>query len=282
MGWIVYAVLVEDERADRAHSSRSRCQVACEHAYAGICRSSLLLQEVGSTQPRVVIVDAIELETPRWSHDGRIVVVAGRLDAEREGLFAVPRLSGTAQLIRPPGVYDTHPSADSVLLLPFGNDGNLEALVIDLQSGTVADSFALPFAFASDVTWGPGGRLIAALAGGGLQIVDREGVMTASLTVASRQAIRWSPDGMSLFLFRLGAVREDERVRLAVNREGRIRTDPEIIMARVPTLYRGEFDIARRTGRMVIGTGDAITDIWSFDLTSRPVVGRRETRGTTW
>ncbi len=257
-------------------------EITCEHGQAGLCRSSLLVQEVGSTQPRVVIANAIWLGAPRWNHDGRIVVVAGQLDPEREGLFAVARLSGTAQLIGPPGIYDTHPSADSVLLVPFRNRGSLEALIVDLNSGTVADSFALPYAFTDDVAWSPGARLIAAIAGGTLQIVDREGVTTASLTVAGRPTLRWSPDGLSLLLFRVGSVREDEFLRFEVDREGGIRADPEIVMARVPTLYRGEFDIARRTGRMVIGTGDAITDTWSFDLTSGPVVGRRETRGTTW
>ena len=53
-------------------------------------------------------------------------------------------------------------------------------------------------------------------------------------------------------------------------------------MRRVPTLYRGSFAVARRTGQIILETGDAVSDLWSFDLTAQPVQGRRETRGTTW
>jgi dipeptidyl aminopeptidase/acylaminoacyl peptidase len=33
---------------------------------------------------------------------------------------------------------------------------------------------------------------------------------------------------------------------------------------------------------MALRTGDAIADIWSFDLTAEPVAGKQQTRGTTW
>jgi dipeptidyl aminopeptidase/acylaminoacyl peptidase len=56
----------------------------------------------------------------------------------------------------------------------------------------------------------------------------------------------------------------------------------EVVVGRIPTLYRGSFDIARNSGALAVRTGDANSDIWSFDLTARPVQGRREARGTTW
>jgi tRNA A-37 threonylcarbamoyl transferase component Bud32 len=92
-------------------------ETSCRHARLSLCRSSLVLQEVGSTQPRVLLSGALSLQSPRWSHDGMTLVVAGVLDEGREGLFAIPRLTGTPARIGPLGVYDTHPSADSVMLL---------------------------------------------------------------------------------------------------------------------------------------------------------------------
>jgi hypothetical protein len=67
-----------------------------------------------------------------------------------------------------------------------------------------------------------------------------------------------------------------------VGRDGRILGPPEVVVARIPTLYRGRFDIARNSGTLAVETGDASSDLWSFDLTVHPVQGRRETQGTTW
>jgi dipeptidyl aminopeptidase/acylaminoacyl peptidase len=256
-------------------------ETRCLHGSDALCTSSLQVQEVGSTQPQVLIADAVWLDTPRWGHDGRTLVVGGQLDQERAGLFAVSRLSGTAQRIGPRGIYDTHPSADSVVLIPFDGGGTAMARVIGTANGAIADSFPVPFD-AIDIAWGPGGRLVAGVSGNGVQIFDREGRTTASMTTPARSVVRWNTDGTALLFFRVGAVREDEFIRLPVDRDGAFAGGPEIVMARVPTLYNGEFDIARRTGRLALGTGDAITDLWTFDLTVRPVRARRESHGTTW
>ena len=254
----------------------------CEHAGVGRCRSALVVQEPGSTQPRTLIADALSLDTPRWTHDGRTVIVAGQLDGEREGLFAVSRLSATAQLIGPRGAYDTHPAGDTVLVVPARRGDAGIGLLISLPGGSVVDSIPLPFGAVTDVSWSPDGRHLAANTGRRLQIVDRSGRRTADLPTSTRATIRWTTTGRGLLYFRTGPVREDQFVRLPVDREGRIDGPATIVLDRIATLYRGEFDIARGTGRMLIGTGDATTDLWSFDLGARPVTGRRETRGTTW
>jgi hypothetical protein len=48
------------------------------------------------------------------------------------------------------------------------------------------------------------------------------------------------------------------------------------------TLLRGSFDVARSTGRVVVGSGAVFSDIWSFDLRDTPVRARRLTQGTNW
>jgi dipeptidyl aminopeptidase/acylaminoacyl peptidase len=258
-------------------------QVTCRHAQVGLCRSSLLVQEVGSTQPRVLVSEALSLDTPRWSHDGATVVVGGQLDEQRAGLFAIPRLSGTPQLIGPRGAYDTHPTADSVVVLPPPRpDSAGVALLLALGSGAIGDSIRLPPGGATDVSWGPDGRRLAMATSNGIKIVDRRGAITGTIRTSNRPCVRWSPDGTGVLFFRVGPVREDDLLWVTIGPDGRVRGEPRVVMARFPTLYRGEFDLARGTGQMVVGTGDAITDIWSFDLTARPIRGHRETRGTTW
>jgi tRNA A-37 threonylcarbamoyl transferase component Bud32/dipeptidyl aminopeptidase/acylaminoacyl peptidase len=257
-------------------------ETACEHATYGNCRSSLMVQEVGSTQSRILLQDALTLGTPRWSHDGQVLVVDGRLDGDRVGLFAVSRLTGTVQLLGPRGAYDTHPAADSVLLIPVRESGKGVALVIGLANGVIVDSLHLPFDWARDVSWSPDARHVAASTVNGITVVDRTGAVTASLPMSNRATVRWREDGRALLTFRSGAVREDELMRIPVTDDGTPQGDAELFMSRVPTLYKGQFDLARRTGRLVLATGDAIGDLRSFDLTARPIVGRTEARGTTW
>jgi hypothetical protein len=257
-------------------------ETACEHATYGNCRSSLLVQEVGSTQSRTLLPDALVLGTPRWSHDGQVLVVDGRLDGDRDGLFAVSRLTGTVQLLGPRGAYDTHPTADSVLLIPVRESGKGVALVIALANGTIADSVRIPFDWARDVSWSPDARHIAASTVNGITVVDRAGAVTGSLPMSNRPTVRWREDGRALLTFLAGAVREDELMWIPMARNGSPEGDAELFMSRVPTLYEGQFDLARRTGRLVLATGDAIGDIRSFDLTVRPIAGRTEARGTTW
>ncbi|HEX5819470.1 MAG TPA: protein kinase, partial [Gemmatimonadales bacterium] len=257
-------------------------ETACEHARYGRCRSSLLVQEVGSTQSRILLGDALALGTPRWSHDGRVLVVNGRLDDDRVGLFAVSRLTGAVQLLGPGGAYDTHPAADSVLLLPTRAPGKGVGLVISLANGAIADSVRLPFHWTRDVSWSPDAGHIAASTVGGITVVDRTGAVSASLPMSNRSDLRWSDDGRALLTFRAGAVKEDELMRIPMTRDGATAGDAELFMSRVPTLYQGQFDLARRTGQLVLATGDAITDIRSFDLTAHPFLGRTEARGTTW
>ena len=83
--------------------------------------------------------------------------------------------------------------------------------------------------------------------------------------------MRWSTTGDALIYFRTGRAREDELVRREVDGDGALSDQAEVIMPRTPTLYNGEFDVARRSGAVVIGTGDALTDLWSFEIDRRPV-----------
>ena len=255
-------------------------ETSCRHAGLSLCNSTLMLQEVGSTQPRVLLTGATDLRVPRWSHDGQTLIVAGELAEGRDGLFAVPRLTGTPVRIGPLGVYDTHPSADSVMLIP--EHATDFARIIVIGTGVVADSISVRFRGASDISWAPDGRRLAARMGDGVQIFARDGHPTDSIVLEPRPVIRWNPAGTAVLFFRSGTVREDQFVQVRVSRDGRILGPAEPVVGRIATLYRGEFDIARNTGALAVATGDANSDLWSFDLTANPVRGRRETHGTSW
>jgi serine/threonine-protein kinase len=246
------------------------------------CTVSLEVLEVGGTRAQVLIPAALGLGYPRWSHDGETVVVGGTLDRGRRGIFAVPRLSATPLLIYEGawGGYDTHPAADSVLVLAGAEDS---MSVISMADGTVYATFPVALAAVEDIAWSPTGTRIAVKDGTGLQVLDRDGTALGVFRGgAARAWVRWNTAGNALLYFRTGRAREDELVRREVNGAGILSGTAEVIMPRTPTLYEGEFDVARESGAVVIRTGDAITDLWSFELDQRPVASTQETHGTTW
>jgi serine/threonine protein kinase len=253
----------------------------CEYGWTR-CQTSLLVQDVGATRSTVLLSNAMGIGAPRWTADGRTIVVSARLDDTRRGLFTIPLLSGTPKLIGPSGLMDTHPSADSAVVVTQASRTSSIARIIDLESGTVADSFAIPNAFIQTISWSPDGLRFAIGSFGALSIHDRRGNLTGSRDVVLRGVAQWSPDGHSVLGFSVGTVREDELVRFLVNRDGSIQSATEVVLPRVATLFRGEFDIARRAGTLALVTGDAVSDIHRIDLTTRPLSSRRLTKGTTF
>ncbi len=260
--------------------------ITCRGVAEADCRSALMVQEIGSTQAVPIIEEARSLADLRWSHDGSRLVVLGALDSLRAGLFTIPRSGGVARLIgraRAGDAFDTHPSADSVILVRRNPRQDATALVLTLPDGAIADSFPLPFVGAGEIAWSPDGRHLAAnIAGNEVVIVDRTGRETARQEFNHRASIRWNVAGTAIILFAVGAVKEDELLRIPVDADGRIAGPPTVLLARVPTLYRGQFDIARGSGRMLVETGDAVTDLWTWEFTQGEAVDVRQTKGTTW
>jgi Tol biopolymer transport system component len=77
-------------------------------------------------------------------------------------------------------------------------------------------------------------------------------------------------------------VREDDLVRWEVDEAGRFVGEPVTLRAAVQTIYAGQFDVARRTGDVILRTGDSRRDVWVFDLEDPQATARRLTAGTTW
>jgi hypothetical protein len=111
-------------------------------------------------------------------------------------------------------------------------------------------------------------------------LVDRRThAVLDSAIVRTRGTIRWTAGGDALLAFVGQRGREDHLLRIpATRRLGA----PTVALPRVPTLYTGRFDVARRTGRLALTTGDAIQDIWAFDIAGGRATARQVTRGTTW
>jgi hypothetical protein len=246
------------------------------------CRVSLEVLEVGATRAQVLIPAARGLWSPRWSHDGETVVVGGAIDQGQGGIFAVPRLNATPRLIYegPWRGYDTHPAADSVLVLAGAEDS---MSVISMVDGTRHATFPVTLGKVDDIAWSPAGTRIAVKDGTGLHVLDRNGRALGTISGgAARDWVRWTTSGNALLYFRTGRAREDELVRRGVNGAGALSEGAEVIMPRTTTLYAGELDVARKSGAIAIRTGDAITDLWSFEVDQRPVASAQETHGTTW
>jgi tRNA A-37 threonylcarbamoyl transferase component Bud32 len=257
--------------------------VSCKHDPVDLCVATLLVQESGTSRAVPVISGALALGAPRWTHDGTSLVVTGQLDSTRGGLFVVPRLGGAPRSLGAGGAFDTHPSGDTVVVVQPRLGRNAEAVFIALASGTIVDSVPLPFVDAQDISWGPTGTLLAvSTINKATVIVGRDGKQTGMASFAGRPTLRWTVRGDAVLRFRTGAVREDDLVRLPVTAKGEITGPITVVMARIPTLYKGQFDVARRSGRMILATGDAIGDIWSMNLTSGNSTAVQRTRGTTW
>lgn len=116
----------------------------------------------------------------------------------------------------------------------------------------------------------------------GISILSREdGSLLSRMRALTRANLRWSVDGRHILSFRWTAGQDDDFIAFPVTDGGRLEP-PRLLASLVPTLLRGEFDVARGTGRVVIGSGSEFHDIWSFDLAGTPVQARRLTQGTNW
>jgi dipeptidyl aminopeptidase/acylaminoacyl peptidase len=259
---------------------------SCGHAHVDLCRSSLAVQEVGSTQAVPILTGAEWLLDPRWSHDGTTIVVRGQLDSARTGVFAIPRLGGSPRLVAEADAFDTHPAGDSLVTVVRQSDSVALLRIIALSPGRSVDSFTVPgnASYSGwDVSWAPNGRSLALITGPRrLDIVGRRGELTGSTRLQIRPHVRWTRAGDAVLAFRVGIGREDELVSLGIDPAGRVRGEPRVELSRLQTLYRGRLDVSRGTGRLAIATGVSTADLWTFDFTNDAVVGRRRTQGTTW
>ena len=252
----------------------------CRHL-DDLCRDALLVQEVGTNRPVTILPDVPAIDGVRWTHDGASIVLAGALGAMGTGLFVLPRLGGTPRRIADGGPFDTHPRGDSVAVAAWVGD-RLVLRVVSLETGSPADSLVLPpMRGLVCVSWSPDGKRIALSSRNSLWLADRRSrELLDTLHTNSRGCARWNQAGDALLAIRPERGREDHIIRLAATE--RLDSAWSIILPRIPTLYRGQFDVARQTGRLAIATGDAIHDLWAFDLGEGRATGRQVTRGTTW
>ncbi len=257
----------------------------CERGEWNPCRFTLLVQEEGGARPVAVLSDALWLATPRWSQDGLTLVVEAALDSLRDGVFAVPRRGGVPRQLGPPGIFDTHASADSVILVPFEPiaGDSVRGMVIALATGETGATFVLPPGPWSGLAWSPDGRLIALTRRYfSVTILRRNGAPVDSIIGPFRSTVRWTPSGDAVVIFRALPVKEDDLERIPVDREGRIAGSPVVVLSKVPTLLLGEFDLSRRSGRLAFATGSATFDLWTLDLDGGRAEGVQRTSGTTW
>ncbi len=246
------------------------------------CPQSLVVQGVVNSRPVEVLRGVTGMSAPRWTADGQSLVVVARLDSVRRGLYVVPRLGGVPRPLGEAGVFDTHASADSVVVVRSDpRTGEQVARVVSIATGEVGDSAALGKRDVSEIGWSPDGNRLAVVAEySTLTLIGRNGVAVDSARGAFRQAVRWTPDGEGVMVFRALAVKEDDLERFPVDGAGRLGT-PTVLMPKVSAILLGQFDVARRTGRVVLVSGVITIDLWTFDV-GDATTARQRTTGTTW
>ena len=250
----------------------------CPHGPWYGCRWSLVTLERGSNRPITVIDSALLIGIPRFSVDGKSLFVNAELDSSRSGLYAVPRLGGVPRRISDAHTFDQHAMGDTLVLAPNFAVGRFARFVL-AASGAVVDSVPLPLAAVDDIAWSPdGAHLVVTTDYRRLTVMGRDGRVTDSLIGAFRPTARWMKDGSGFVLFRALEGLEDDLDFYPIGRDGRL-GKREVILRKVATLTAGEFDLSRDAGTMVLATGSAIYDLWTFDFSGN---ARQRTSGTTW
>jgi Tol biopolymer transport system component len=250
------------------------------------CVDRVLVQDTGAASPITALRGVRKVQDLRWTPAATALVVAAALDSVASGTYVVPRLGGTPRRVADLGFIDVHAAGDTVLVLP----GTMEfssaayAQVVALGSGAVVDSVPMPSRKVTGMAWAPDGAHIAATdSRGRLYVIDRATGRADSIAVVTRPHVRWTPAGDALLFFQPAAGRDDDFLRVAVDAKGRFQGQPVSIAPRAQMIFRGSFDVARRSGLLAIITGNATGDLHTFPL--RPgerVAARQVTNGTSW
>ena len=246
------------------------------------CVQSLMVQDTGSSTPVRVMSRVPSIRAVRWLASATSLVIDATLDSLRNGIFLVPRLGGATRRVAEQGAFDVHASGDTILVLPLASANAMHAQMIIAATGAVVDSVSVPRRAYVGIAWSPNGERIALMNESSILLIARDGTVLDSLPLRMRRTLHWAPDGSALFAFLPAPARDDEFVRIDVDKAGHLARLPVAVMPRVPTLYRGEFDIAARTGRLLFISGDARQDQWVFDIGAGTTSPRAVTTGTSW
>ena len=248
------------------------------------CASSLLLREEGNDRTITLVDSAQAIGNVRWSADGSRLIFAAILDSTRGGIYSVPRLGGSLKLVTTRAAnFDVHSREDSISVLQNG-----VVHVASLNAEGEADSVVLGRTALEStlgnaaIAWSPNGRFFAVTNGfSAIRLFSRQGALLDSVRSTFRDKAVWDADGRSLFAFVAREGKEDDLTRYPVGRDGKFEGAPQVVMSKVPAVLAGDFSIARETGRIALIMGAAISDLWTFELSTRESA-RRLTSGTAW
>ncbi|HEX4936430.1 MAG TPA: serine/threonine-protein kinase, partial [Gemmatimonadaceae bacterium] len=260
--------------------ARSRCEQpgasgflvpSDQEAQGAPCRYALVMMDSAGTREVTVVEGMHDVRSVRFTSDGTRLVIAATLEPGRSGVYVVPRLGGALRRVGPFGAFDLQRGTDSLLIIPAGasRSKNPMASVVDLESGRATDSIAMPSRDVFFAAWSPDHRRLVAVTSSMLYVMDRGGALTDSASGAWKAHLRWTPRGDAVIGFVPAPGRDDAFIRLRIDGDGRVQGPAVAMMPRVQTLYRGEFDIAWKTGALAYVGGDVTNEVWTFALDGR-------------
>jgi Tol biopolymer transport system component len=164
---------------------------------------SLVVQRVDGGSPVQLVPSARSIGAPRWTGDGRALVVGMTRDSgETAATYLVPVTGGVPRKVmddvRP---FDAGPDSTVLVRVPRGQD-RIE--VVSLATGEATRTITLPDSVGEivEVAWSPDRRWIAFLGADDALWVVASGGGVPSHVVNGARRVRWGPGSDALYFLR--------------------------------------------------------------------------------
>jgi serine/threonine-protein kinase len=244
----------------------------------GGCAGDLVVQELPSGVPSVLVAGARRLGAPVWNPDGSALLVTMRPANGERGLYLVPRGGGVPRKV-----------AEEAASYGFADDRTAAFLVTrgamlrmaDLATGDLKDSVAIGgggwLLDNADVNPRTGMIFFTGIHGSALRmgIADRRGRIVDTLDQIGGGG--WAPDGRHVYVGSIDARSLVHLLRMSVSRSGHFSGKPVEVIGGIPQdAWSG---LAPTPSGYVVGDAGRTSDVWVFAVGG---AARRITHSSTF
>jgi serine/threonine-protein kinase len=242
------------------------------------CAGDLVVQELPTGVPTVLVAGARRLGPPTWSPDGTGLLVTMRPAGGERGLYLVPRAGGVPRKVADEAVSYGFADDRAACYLPRRGSVILRS---DLATGDLRDSVVIGggqwLLNTVDINPRTGMIFFAGIHGSALRlgIADARGRVLDTLDQVGGGG--WAPDGRHVFVGSVDARSLVHLLRIPVSRSGRFTGRPvEVVGGIRQEAWSG---VALTLGGYVLGDAGRTSDVWAFPVGG---AGRRLTHSSTW